>query len=99
MVKVSTRRALVSVSTLALWAAGCSSTPTMPDPAEPLPPVQEFIPALEHRRDAHVGLFAVDLGSGRTVEYRADDTFAMCSTFKASPLPACCNAANTVTCT
>lgn len=55
----------------------------MVDPAEPFPPLQAFIATLEHRRDAHVGLFAADLGSGRTVEYQADDTFAMCSTFKA----------------
>jgi beta-lactamase class A len=89
MVELSRRRALVGVSTLAAWAAGCSpkptvsSKPTMVDPAEPFPPLQDFIATLEHGRDAHVGLFAADLGSGRTVEYQADDTFAMCSTFKA----------------
>ena len=45
-------------------------------------PLDERITALERRHNARVGLFAADLGSGRTAEFRADDMFAMCSTFK-----------------
>ncbi len=39
--------------------------------------------ALEGRFGARLGVFALDTGSGRTVEYRADERFAFCSTFKA----------------
>jgi beta-lactamase class A len=39
--------------------------------------------ALEARFDARLGVFAVDTGSGRTVEYRADERFGYASTFKA----------------
>ncbi|MDT5012240.1 MAG: beta-lactamase class [Mycobacterium sp.] len=76
----------------AAWAAGCSSRSPAPgapvsssrvgDPAEPLPPIEQRIAALEQRHNARVGLFAADLGSARKVEYHADDMFAMCSTFK-----------------
>lgn len=38
---------------------------------------------LERQYNAFVGLFATDLGSGRELAHRADDPFAMCSTFKA----------------
>jgi beta-lactamase class A len=37
---------------------------------------------LERQFDAHIGVFAVDTGTGRTVTHRADERFAMCSTFK-----------------
>jgi beta-lactamase class A len=37
---------------------------------------------LERRYNRLIGVFAADLSSGRTVENRADDLFAMCSTFK-----------------
>jgi beta-lactamase class A len=37
----------------------------------------------ERRYNAYVGLFATDIGSGRTLAHRDDDPFAMCSTFKA----------------
>jgi beta-lactamase class A len=33
--------------------------------------------------EARLGVFAVDMGSGRRVEHRADERFAFCSTFKA----------------
>ena len=80
MGELSRRRALVAGATL--FAAACSSKPTLADPAEPVPPLDERITALERRHNARVGLFAADLGSGRTAEFRADDMFAMCSTFK-----------------
>nr|WP_212763355.1 class A beta-lactamase [Gordonia araii] len=40
------------------------------------------IAALERRHNARIGVFAADLGSERTVAHRADESFAMCSTFK-----------------
>ncbi|PWW23501.1 beta-lactamase class A [Geodermatophilus normandii] len=39
--------------------------------------------ALEERFDARLGVFAVDTGSGRTLEHRADERFAYASTIKA----------------
>ncbi|MFC0006752.1 class A beta-lactamase [Micromonospora siamensis] len=38
---------------------------------------------LEERFDARLGVYAIDTGTGRTVQYRADDRFAYASTFKA----------------
>lgn len=38
--------------------------------------------ALEQRYGAEVGVFALDTGSGRTLEHRADQRFMLCSVFK-----------------
>ncbi|MBS0296729.1 MAG: class A beta-lactamase [Proteobacteria bacterium] len=40
--------------------------------------------ALEHAHGGRLGLFALDTGSGRALEHRADDRFLMCSTMKAA---------------
>ena len=65
-------------------AAGCGrSTPTQPrlsDSAEPLPPVEDGIGMQEDKYGAVAGVFAVNLNSGRTLAYRDDDMFAVCST-------------------
>ncbi|MBZ4016338.1 class A beta-lactamase [Streptomyces purpurogeneiscleroticus] len=37
---------------------------------------------LEREHDARLGVFARDLATGRTVRYRADERFPMCSVFK-----------------
>ncbi len=39
--------------------------------------------ALERARGGRLGVFALDMGSGRTLGHRADERFLMCSTFKA----------------
>jgi len=52
------------------------------DPAEPVPPINERIDALERRHNALIGVLAMDLDSRRSVAHRAQDSFAMCSTFK-----------------
>lgn len=83
------RRALLGGLTLAT-AAACARKPksagpassTLSDPAEPLPPIDERIRALEDRYNAVIGLFATDLNTGRSISHRAQDQFAMCSTFK-----------------
>ncbi|MBY0442909.1 MAG: class A beta-lactamase [Mycobacteriaceae bacterium] len=88
MSQLSRRRALLGGLTLA--AAACARKPisagpassTLSDPAEPLPPIDERIAALENRHNAVVGLFAADLNAGRSISHRAQDPFAMCSTFK-----------------
>jgi beta-lactamase class A len=57
--------------------------PTLSDPAEPLPPLEDRIGLLEKRDNAVVGLYAVNLDSNVTVAHRDNDMLAMCSTFKA----------------
>src|SRR5689334_10655525 len=37
---------------------------------------------IERRVGGRVGVFALDVGSGKQLEHRADERFAMCSTFK-----------------
>jgi beta-lactamase class A len=43
---------------------------------------QASILDIEQRVGGRVGVFALDTGSGRTLQHRADERFAMCSTFK-----------------
>ena len=45
--------------------------------------VAAALAALEAEFDARLGVYALDTGSGRVVEYRADERFAYASTFKA----------------
>lgn len=81
---ISRRGLLIGVGAAAGLAA-CAATPTHaePPPSSDLKPaVADGIVALENRFDAFVGVWAVDLDNGRQVANRADDPFAMCSTFK-----------------
>lgn len=41
------------------------------------------IAAIERRHGGRLGVFALDIGSGRSLAYRADERFVLCSTFKA----------------
>ena len=43
----------------------------------------DAVTALERGHNAEVGVFAMEAGSGKTLEHRADQRFMMCSTFKA----------------
>jgi len=82
----SRRRLLVGGVALAAAACGRKQSftpPTLSDPAEPLPPIEDRIALLEKRDNALVGLYAVNLNSNVTVTHRDRDMFAMCSTFKA----------------
>ncbi|MEV4629886.1 class A beta-lactamase [Micromonospora sp. NPDC049523] len=92
MVPSPRRVAIVVSAALALVPlAGCaasgtptgtapSATATTPAPVSGLGPEFE---RLETRFGARLGVYALDTGSGRTVEYRADERFAYASTFKA----------------
>jgi beta-lactamase class A len=48
----------------------------------PPPPIHERIEALQRRYNVKIGMYAADLGSGRSITYRDGETFALCSTFK-----------------
>ncbi|MEV6969746.1 class A beta-lactamase [Hamadaea sp. NPDC051192] len=85
------RAALALAAALGLGAlAGCSATESPADrigepgtaAASAAITSPEFA-QLETRFDARLGIYAVDTGSGRTVEHRADERFGYASTFKA----------------
>ncbi|SEG80522.1 beta-lactamase class A [Actinacidiphila yanglinensis] len=64
-------------------AGAATSDPATSAPASSAPDgASRSLAALESRFHAHVGLFALDTGSGRTVAYQADRRFAHCSTVK-----------------
>jgi beta-lactamase class A len=44
---------------------------------------ESLIADIERRHGGRLGVFAIDTGSGRTLAYRANERFLMCSTFKA----------------
>jgi beta-lactamase class A len=50
--------------------------------ADPGSVATEQLSKLENDNDAQIGLLATDLASGRAIAHRADQRFAMCSTFK-----------------
>lgn len=59
--------------------AGCADESAL---AAPAPTFNEQIRELEARHNAFIGLHAVNLQSGATLDHRADEAFALCSTFK-----------------
>lgn len=61
---------------------GLAAFPQKPVLAKPVPPVHDRIEALQRRHNAKIGVYAVDLESGRTVSHLDGESFAMCSTFK-----------------
>lgn len=81
--------AALAAATLAPLAA-CSTTGAADTPAPSASPTASASAAatdadfarLEEDFDARLGVYALDTGSGEAVEYRADDRFAYCSTFK-----------------
>jgi beta-lactamase class A len=81
MTRLSRRHVLLGGLTLAAVAA-CSAKPALADPAELLSPIADRIQALERRNNALIGVYATNLVSDKTVAHRAQDPFAMCSTFK-----------------
>jgi beta-lactamase class A len=62
-----------------LTSLGASDTPT---PTAEFSELAARFSELEARFDARLGVYAVDTGSGRSVEHRADERFPYASTFK-----------------
>jgi beta-lactamase class A len=80
MTGLSRRRVLIGGLTFAA-AAASSAKPALANPP-PVATVEQRIAGLEQAHNAVIGLFAVNLDSGKTLAHRAQDSFAMCSTFK-----------------
>ncbi|MEV5208627.1 class A beta-lactamase [Micromonospora sp. NPDC053740] len=92
---VSVRRLAIMVATAStlVSVAGCSSgggdatealtTPSPQVTLAPSPAADQEFRRLEEQFGARLGIYAVDTGAGRTVEYRADERFAYASTWKA----------------
>ncbi len=78
VIRLSRRSALIG----GLAAVGLAVRPQKSVLAEPVAPVVARIEALQRRHNAKIGVYAVDLGSGRTVSHLDGEPFAMCSTFK-----------------
>ncbi|WP_425546529.1 class A beta-lactamase [Amycolatopsis minnesotensis] len=70
-----------------LIPAACAPRET-PAPAPPPSPavderaVHERLSSLERKYAARLGVHAIDTGSGASISFRADERFALCSTFK-----------------
>jgi beta-lactamase class A len=62
---------------------GTASQGTAPQNAAAQADVTKQLTRLEKTRQARIGAFAIDTGTGRTVSHRADETFPFASTFKA----------------
>ncbi|MEZ0341480.1 class A beta-lactamase [Mycobacterium sp. pV006] len=75
MVSVSRRQVLVGGLTLAALTACAPRASASPD-------LGQRLEELERRHGARIALYAVDLDTGRTVAFAADEPRAMCSTFK-----------------
>ncbi|MET7707465.1 class A beta-lactamase [Micromonospora sp. NPDC005413] len=89
---VSVRRlaaAVAAVSTLVpLGACGTADATEVRTPDAELtvthsPPARQEFQRLEKAFGSRLGIYAVDTGTGRRVEYRADERFAYASTYKA----------------
>jgi beta-lactamase class A len=66
-------------------AGGTAPPNAAPPNAVPADPSEKYGPAfadLERRYDARLGLSAVNVHTGRVLQHRQDERFAMCSTFK-----------------
>lgn len=68
-------------SVLAL-GAGAALAVAVPAQAQASSSITGKLRGLEQQHSARLGVFATDTGTGRTVLYRGDELFPMCSTFK-----------------
>ncbi|MEU9925027.1 class A beta-lactamase [Streptomyces griseoluteus] len=79
---VPRRTLLRAGAALTVTAAATSAAPAFAAPNGPAVPRSELA-ALEKRYGARLGVYAHNTRTGATVAHRADEPFAMCSTFKA----------------
>lgn len=94
MISVASRRKFIIGSASALAACACSSAappanwpPTVtPPPPGPVAVAATDLPnalaPIEQKTGGRLGVYALDVETGKTLEHRAEERFAMCSTFK-----------------
>jgi beta-lactamase class A len=70
---------LASAAAAALAASGYRGVAA----ADPAPPIEAGLAALEDQYNAKVGFYGLNLSSNRMLGYRENDMFATCSAFKA----------------
>ncbi|EPG5064508.1 PME family extended-spectrum class A beta-lactamase [Pseudomonas aeruginosa] len=73
-------RAWPLAALLLFMLAACAGAPRAPDDATDT--ASDALAALELRNGGRLGVFALDAGSGRSLGWREDERFGMCSTFK-----------------
>lgn len=81
---MQTRRGIIAAGA-GLALAGCASGNPSPTPSRPIavkPRVATRIASLEARLGGRIGVSAIDTGSNVEIGYRAQERFAMASTFK-----------------
>lgn len=78
MTGLSRRHVLIGGLTLAAVAASAHTSAT----ADPSQQVADRLGEMERGHNALIGVYAVNLDTGRTVAHRARDPFSLCSTFK-----------------
>jgi beta-lactamase class A len=79
-VELPRRRVLLaSAAAAALAASGYRGVAA----ADPAPPIEAGLAALEDQYNAKVGFYGLNLSSNRMLGYRENDMFATCSAFKA----------------
>lgn len=77
------RRAVLGLGAGAALAAALPGVAHASTPGEPeASGIPGRLSDLEREHSARLGIFAHDTGSGRTVAYRADECFPLCSVFK-----------------
>ena len=70
---------LASAAAAALAASGYRGVAA----ADPAPPIEVGLAAIEDKYNAKVGFYGLNLRSNRMLGYRENDMFATCSAFKA----------------
>ncbi|MEV4121999.1 class A beta-lactamase [Micromonospora sp. NPDC049645] len=99
VVPVRRLAAVLATASALLWSTGCGTggaprAGTTPSPEArptlsaratltPSPVAEQEFGRLEQTFGARLGVFAIDTGTGRTVEHRPDERFAYASTWKA----------------
>ena len=80
MTHYPTRRTLL-LGTLGLFGTGCAAS-SASEPAAPDKETLHALTTIETKTGGRLGVYALDTTTGRELAHRADERFAMCSTFK-----------------